>query len=481
MRAHPPLLLPPVPLLLLLSALAAVSVLAAPEQIHLSLTGSDSTMAVDFVWPTAEDLFVCFREKPANSEGAETETKCQPTMKLYQEQIGYLHNTEMGPLTLTCAHEYQVRVDQSKEETTWIPFTTPPFVREGGEVAAVFADFGIQNDVSMRFITNDTGFDYMLHVGDFAYDLNDENSTVGNRFMNEIGMSAQSIPYMPAVGNHELHDDDAASNSQYNNRFRGVAEAAGRRSGSDSNYYYSFNRGLIHYVVINTEIYHFPDSVARSPLPHTPEEQLEWLQQDLARVDRSLTPWVVAMGHKGWYMSSFGNAGWEKEEGGTPETNWTAFESHFCSGGVDLYLTGHVHLYQRFYPLHSSDSLDLLARPKDIDTDCVSEDGHRYENPRWMSTVTVASPGDKEIGARLECVGLEGVLYRKATAVCTAEYGYGHLQALNSSHLYFEFYQTGIAPSVRDIQAGSSTPLQEKRLRDHLWLVMDSHGPRDTC
>jgi hypothetical protein len=46
-------------------------------------------------------------------------------------------------------------------------------------------------------------------------------------------------------------------------------------------------------------------------------------------------------------MSSWGSAGWE-QKGAPPQTNWTAFEPLFCQYGVDLYLSGHVHLYQRY-------------------------------------------------------------------------------------------------------------------------------------
>ena len=76
------------------------------------------------------------------------------------------------------------------------------------------------------------------------------------------------------------------------------------------------------------------------------------------------------LGHKGWYMDSppslRRNRKLEEEEeeqeqrdnkeneeiknlkqGGT-EGNFGAFDDLACQYGVDLYVTGHVHLYQRY-------------------------------------------------------------------------------------------------------------------------------------
>ena len=49
--------------------------------------------------------------------------------------------------------------------------------------------------------------------------------------------------------------------------------------------------------------------------------QLRWLKADLAGVDRSLTPWVILMGHKPWYMG---------------QTNYTYFDELAYVYGVDL-------------------------------------------------------------------------------------------------------------------------------------------------
>jgi len=62
------------------------------------------------------------------------------------------------------------------------------------------------------------------------------------------------------------------------------------------------------------------------------QSQLDWLQADLSAVDRSVTPWLIVMGHKQGWMDSIG-AG-----------NWSAIETILQSNGADMYFTGHTHV-----------------------------------------------------------------------------------------------------------------------------------------
>lgn len=77
--------------------------------------------------------------------------------------------------------------------------------------------------------------------------------------------------------------------------------------GSQGNFWYSFDYGLAHFVVIDTEtdFLNAPDmsaTLASGPFGKT-GQQLAWLQADLQSVDRSITPWVVVGGHRPWYVS----------------------------------------------------------------------------------------------------------------------------------------------------------------------------------
>jgi hypothetical protein len=61
------------------------------------------------------------------------------------------------------------------------------------------------------------------------------------------------------------------------------------------------------------------------------QSQLDWLDRDLAAVDRTVTPWVIAYGHKQGWMDGIGPG------------NWSKIEAIMQKHGVDMYFTGHIH------------------------------------------------------------------------------------------------------------------------------------------
>lgn len=71
---------------------------------------------------------------------------------------------------------------------------------------AIYGDMGNDNAQSMAMLQEDTQrhmYDAIVHVGDFAYDMNTENAEVGDQFMRQIETIAAYTPYMVCAGNHE--------------------------------------------------------------------------------------------------------------------------------------------------------------------------------------------------------------------------------------------------------------------------------------
>jgi hypothetical protein len=165
-----------------------------------------------------------------------------------------------------------------------------------------------------------------------AYNFETGNSATGNGFMNVMQGYAAIKPVMPTDGNHEacggcegipaLGADSDANFTQYKARMHAVS----LNSNTGNNRYYSFNRGLTHFLVFTAEAYVY--SVDKGFLAN----QLAFAKADLAAVDRSATPWVVALVHKDWTMQP--NA-------------FADFSPVLENGGVDLLFCGHVHYYNR--------------------------------------------------------------------------------------------------------------------------------------
>ncbi|PKA61256.1 Purple acid phosphatase 15 [Apostasia shenzhenica] len=138
--------------------------------------------------------------------------------------------------------------------------------------------------------------------------------------------TVSEIPIMVIEGNHEKEEQvEKKTFEAYSSRFGFPAE----ESGSNSTFYYSFNAGGIHFIMLGAYI-----SYNKSG------EQYKWLLRDLASVDRKVTPWLIASWHPPWYstyVSHYREA----------ECMRVQMEELLFSYGVDVVFNGHVHAYER--------------------------------------------------------------------------------------------------------------------------------------
>ncbi|KAK9146003.1 hypothetical protein Sjap_005906 [Stephania japonica] len=134
------------------------------------------------------------------------------------------------------------------------------------------------------------------------------------------------VPIMVAEGNHELElQAENKSFVSYSSRFAFPSE----ESRSPSTFYYSFNAGGIHFIMLGAYIDYNKTGA-----------QYKWLKRDLADVDRSVTPWLVATWHPPWYSTY-------KAHYREAECMKVEMEELLYSYGVDLVFNGHVHAYER--------------------------------------------------------------------------------------------------------------------------------------
>jgi len=100
--------------------------------------------------------------------------------------------------------------------------------------------------------------------------------------------------------------------------------------------YYSFSVGLVHFVMINDYNTH------NAMLDADSDPQKMFVEQDLKKVDRKKTPFVIACMHNPMYNSNMGH----HHEATTIITRKWA-EPLFLKYGVDAVFNGHVHAYER--------------------------------------------------------------------------------------------------------------------------------------
>lgn len=117
-----------------------------------------------------------------------------------------------------------------------------------------------------------------------AYDLDSNNGANGDQFVvNQQGW-AGSVPTHTCPGNHESAEDF----TQYMARLGGSMPASA--AGANGTYH-SFNVGLTHVIMLSSEAFFYLSDHGLLMLP----TMYDWLVADLQAVNRSQTPWIIAM------------------------------------------------------------------------------------------------------------------------------------------------------------------------------------------
>ena len=174
-----------------------------------------------------------------------------------------------------------------------------------------------------------------------------------------------------AIGNHELDSDELTED--YMNYF-GLKEQ-----------YYSFNHRNIHFLALSTETDYDDDS-----------EQYEFVIQDLEKYSKDpFIDWIIVFFHRHIY----GSASLE-EETDFRETYHPLFDKF----NVDLVLQGHLHVYERTYPITFNNEDEDEPIVQDSNSTSI------YKNPKGPIFVTVGTGGAHDmILSSLEDYSAEGI------------------------------------------------------------------------
>ncbi|GFF72235.1 acid phosphatase [Aspergillus lentulus] len=312
------------------------------------------------------------------------------------------------------------------------------------------------NNTVQSLLAQGVNTDFLWHPGDIAYAdywLKEEiqgflpNTTIAdgvkvyesllNQYYDELSVITAHKPYMVGPGNHESNCDnggttDSVHNITYNvgicmpgqtnfTGFRNHFRMPSAQSGGVENFWYSFDNGMVHYIQLDTET-DLGHGIVSPDEPTGAEgedsgpfglydQQLNWLEKDLASVDRAKTPWVVVAGHRPWYVSG------KNQSGTICENCRKVWEPLFLKYNVDLVLSGHTHYYERNAPI-----ANFNADPNELN------------NPTAPWYITNGAAGHYD--------GLDSLVrplqsysrYAQDTA-----YGWSKLTFHNCSHLTHEF------------------------------------------
>eukprot|EP00732_Lithocolla_globosa_P001308 Lithocolla_globosa_v1_NODE_625_length_3568_cov_66.349274.p1 type:complete len:594 gc:universal NODE_625_length_3568_cov_66.349274:1884-103(-) len=270
----------------------------------------------------------------------------------------------------------------------------------------------------------------VLHFGDISYGQG--RGYIWDAYMDFVEPVSSRAPYMVSIGNHEYcylsGGDKDPSGDHGEAGFKPDWGNYGNDGGGECGvpmyyryhmpdngnalFWYSFDYGNMHIMQMSTEHDFFPDS-----------EQYEWMERDLAGVNRSDTPWVIVTGHRPMYNSEIYPSDFR-----VAEKIQEAFEDLLIEHDVDIALWGHYHSYERTCAVYQN---RCQSHPRD-----------------GLVHITVGSAG-----AWLDNVGYYDVEWR---AYAAQEFGYARM-SIGDDEMLLEYVQNN------DGQVYDSITLTPKR------------------
>jgi len=346
----------------------------------------------------------------------------------------WIHKVQLDDLKPDSTYFY--RVGSHRGWSSIFEMKTLPKGRDWSPSIALFGDMGTENAASLPYLQEEAAegnFHAVIHVGDMAYDMEEHDGQRGDEFMSQVEPIASLIPYMTCPGNHE----NAYNFSNYRARFGNSMPR------DEGNMFYSFDLGPVHFVSISTEFYYFLNYGLKQVV-----NQFRWVEQDLARVDRTATPWVVVFGHRPMYCTNSDRDDCTKFETrtriGLPLLHWWGLEDLLMKYGVDLAIWAHEHSYERIYPINNR---TVVPSP---------DPSLPYVDPRAPVHITTGSAGCREHH--------DGFLPDPPpawSAFRSSKYGYTRMKVANATHLYLEQV---------DVETAGQPVI------DAVWLVQHNHG-----
>ncbi|RAL53834.1 hypothetical protein DM860_004305 [Cuscuta australis] len=418
---------------------------SSPLYPHLSSIDSTAT-SMRVTWVSGDKMPQQVRYDNGRSQTSEVTTFTQdqmcssipksPAIDFGWHDPGYAHSAVMTGLNPSTTYTYTLGSDSIGWSSN-ITFKTAPAGGSDELRFIVFGDMGkAPRDNSIEHYIQPGSLsvvdamereisagkvDSVFHIGDISYATG--FLVEWDYFLHLITPVASRVPYMTAIGNHEIDyigtgsvyktpDSGGECGIPYETYFQMPTQAKDKP-------WYSIEQGSVHFTVISTENDFFVNS-----------EQYEWMKRDMGAIDRERTPWLIFTGHRPMYSSISSN---ETQLIESVDNNFVhAIEPLLLENEVDIALWGHVHKYERTCAVYGNQCKAMPVK------------GGNGED----TYVNNSAPVHVIIGMAGYSLDPSPSIAEKWSLVRISEYGYARLHATKKD-LKFEFVNaaTGI---VRD-------------------------------
>eukprot|EP00160_Parvularia_atlantis_P016812 Unigene5513_Nuclearia_a/m.16872 Unigene5513_Nuclearia_a/g.16872 ORF Unigene5513_Nuclearia_a/g.16872 Unigene5513_Nuclearia_a/m.16872 type:complete len:592 (-) Unigene5513_Nuclearia_a:51-1826(-) len=402
-----------------------------PLQGHLALTDNIDEMRVMFTTNSFSTPIVQYGTAPGQYTDERTGTSGTYTADMMCGEPasivgpnnfidpGVLHDVLLTGLRPATRYYYRFGTREhgfSSERS----FRSAPVVGTPGTRFIAYGDMGEETpagpSVAKRVQAEAADMDFILHFGDVSYALG--RGWLWETWATLLDPIATLTPYQISIGNHEMcyispdTGKDPSGEPSWHPVWGNYGVDSGNEcgvpmfhryhvggGGGNALFWYSFNFANVHILQMSTE----HDFTPGSP-------QYAWMEADLQRVNRSVTPFLVVTGHRPMYNSEKYASDYRVCEG-----MQAAFEDLLVKYDVDLFLGGHY---------HSMEVTCFVYRNRCVENNGVNKGAYH---------VTVGSAG-----AWVDTAGYYDVVWRQ---YAEQTYGYERITT-NAQEMVLEFVRS---------------------------------------
>ncbi|KAJ7569037.1 hypothetical protein O6H91_01G058800 [Diphasiastrum complanatum] len=378
----------------------------APQQVHLTQGDHEGqAVIVSWVTPLPAPSIVTYGLSKGHYDHIATGSCTY--YEYYNYTSGYIHHVTLEKLKSDTTYYYQLGFEASARNFSFI---TPPEVGPDSPYT-----FGVIGDLGQTYDSLSTLQHYLnspgqtvLYVGDLSYadDYPFDNNIRWDTWGRLVESSAAYQPWIWTAGNHEIEFSPAIGEKSTFKSFLHRYSTPYHASGSTSPLFYSIKRASAYIIVLSSY-----SAFAK----YTP--QWVWLQAELAKVDRTVTPWLIVLMHCPLYNSNT----YHYMEG---ETFRVEFESWFVNAKVDIIFAGHVHAYERTH------------RISNVMYNIINKDCTPVPDDSAPVYITIGDGGNIE--------GIAGVFTEpqpEYSAYREASFGHAILEIKNRTHAYYYWHR----------------------------------------
>lgn len=266
--------------------------------------------------------------------------------------------------------------------------------------------------------------------------------------MDQVVPISSAVPYMTCPGNHEYAEGFVHYTARYNNMPASGTLPTGLTGlvgGLPNNHWFKYSVGRVLFIAVSTEAYFFYNAS---------QAQWQWLNAtlDAASKQRAVgsLDWIIVYGHRSIYCSCDSDC--DSDATLVREGSW-GLESLLYSYGVDMWINGHEHNFERNYAVYQSQLVTGGSGP-------VPGKPELVVNPKAPIYIVQGAAGNREDHEPFTRPQPKYSAFRSNT------YSYSRMTFYNATHLLFETVETD-----------NEDPKATGTVIDSMLLVQTQHGP----